>query len=86
MVEISTEQLIDQVDRATTGATALQRVELAAAGAAQLVGVADALVGHYVEAARDEGVAWTDIGAALGVTKQAAQQRHVARSSPHAGR
>jgi Clp amino terminal domain, pathogenicity island component len=40
---------------------------------------ADALIGHYVEVARANGASWTEIGTCLGVSKQAAQQRHVAR-------
>jgi hypothetical protein len=39
--------------------------------------VADALVGHFVDQARRSGASWTEIGASLGVTKQAAQQRFV---------
>jgi Clp amino terminal domain, pathogenicity island component len=42
--------------------------------------LADHLVGHFVDQARRAGASWTDIGGALGVTKQAAQQRFVARA------
>ena len=37
----------------------------------------DALLGHFVDQARRSGATWTQIGDALGVTKQAAQQRIV---------
>jgi hypothetical protein len=37
--------------------------------------MADALVSHFVEQARDSGASWSSIGGTLGVTKQAAQQR-----------
>lgn len=36
----------------------------------------DALLGHFVDQARVAGHSWSDIGGALGVTKQAVQQRH----------
>jgi hypothetical protein len=37
----------------------------------------DLLVGHFVEQARQSGASWSQIGDAIGVTKQAAQQRWV---------
>jgi hypothetical protein len=47
--------------------------------------LADHLVGHFVDQARRSGASWTDIGRALGVSKQAAQQRFVARAVLDAG-
>ena len=41
--------------------------------------VADALIGHFVDQARRQGASWTEIGASMGVTKQAAQKRFVQR-------
>jgi len=43
--------------------------------ASQLQVLADDLVEDYVEHCRLHGISWTDIGAALGVTRQAVQQR-----------
>ncbi|WP_262698342.1 MULTISPECIES: Clp protease N-terminal domain-containing protein [Streptomyces] len=43
--------------------------------AGQLQALADDLVEDYVEHCRMHGSSWTDIGAALGVTRQAVQQR-----------
>ncbi|MGW0846568.1 Clp protease N-terminal domain-containing protein [Streptomyces sp. NPDC002787] len=43
--------------------------------AGQLQALADDLVEDYVEHCRMHGNSWTDIGAALGVTRQAVQQR-----------
>jgi hypothetical protein len=43
--------------------------------------VADHLVGHFVDQARRSGASWTEIGANMGVTKQAAQQRFVPKDS-----
>jgi hypothetical protein len=44
--------------------------------------VADSLIGHFVDQARRSGASWTDIGRAMGVTKQAAQKRFVTKRSP----
>ncbi|GAA4683156.1 Clp protease N-terminal domain-containing protein [Phytohabitans rumicis] len=41
--------------------------------------VADHLIGHFVDQARRSGASWTEIGSSLGVTKQAAQKRFVAK-------
>ncbi|WP_432509745.1 Clp protease N-terminal domain-containing protein [Kineococcus sp. SYSU DK001] len=41
--------------------------------------VADALIGHFVDQARRSGASWTQIGASMGVTRQAAQKRFVTR-------
>ena len=36
---------------------------------------ADHLIGHFVDQARRSGASWSQIGASMGVSKQAAQQR-----------
>src|SRR5437588_5488537 len=41
--------------------------------------VADHLIGHFVDQARRAGASWSEIGRSMGVTKQAAQKRFVAR-------
>ena len=41
--------------------------------------VADSLIGHFVDQARRAGASWADIGRSMGVTKQAAQKRFVAK-------
>jgi hypothetical protein len=46
----------------------------------ELRDLGDELLDRYVTAAREHGRSWADIGAALGVSKQAAQQRFVAAS------
>ena len=40
----------------------------------------DALIGYFVDQARRAGASWSQIGESMGVSKQAAQQRHVSRS------
>jgi hypothetical protein len=47
--------------------------------------VADHLIGHFVDQARRSGASWTEIGRSMGVTKQAAQKRFVARPAPSDG-
>ncbi|MEU4206136.1 Clp protease N-terminal domain-containing protein [Streptomyces sp. NPDC039022] len=53
----------------------LALLTVAAQLAGQLQALADDLVEDYVEHCRMHGNSWTDIGTALGVTRQAAQQR-----------
>ncbi|MBA2813513.1 hypothetical protein E0500_040900 [Streptomyces sp. KM273126] len=78
------DDLIAEVDR--TCATAhrpggqeqpdwLALLTAAAQISGQLQSLADDLVEDYVEHCRMHGSSWTDIGAALGVTRQAVQQR-----------
>jgi hypothetical protein len=55
---------------------ALDRVSAAAAVKDQIEALGDELLDHFVKKARDQGCSWTQIGEALGVTRQAAQQRH----------
>ncbi|MDO9457283.1 Clp protease N-terminal domain-containing protein [Nocardioides sp.] len=76
MVHLSLEQLVQQIDTATPGEDALRRLSLAAIGSEELSRTADDLVGHYVDEARGQGASWAEIGSAMGVTKQAAQQKH----------
>jgi ATP-dependent Clp protease ATP-binding subunit ClpA len=40
---------------------------------------ADALIGYFVDQARQGGASWSQIGQSMGVSKQAAQQRFVTR-------
>lgn len=47
--------------------------------AARLDEQADALIGHFVDLARRSGASWSQIGAGMGVSKQAAQKRFVPR-------
>jgi hypothetical protein len=57
----------------------LDQVSRAVLLADHLGEVADALIGHFVDQARRAGASWSDIGRSMGVTKQAAQKRFVAR-------
>lgn len=62
---------------ADPAAGVLDRLRAAAAAANELRGLGDELLDRYVQAARAEGRSWSEIGAALGVTKQAAHERFV---------
>lgn len=44
---------------------------------ADLDETSDALIGHFVDRARRTGASWSEIGASMGVSKQAAQKRFV---------
>ena len=57
----------------------LDRLSNAVVLAEHLGAVVDSLIGHFVDQARRAGASWSEIGRSMGVTKQAAQQRFVAR-------
>jgi hypothetical protein len=59
---------------------ALDQLSNAVLAADHLGDVADHLIGHFVDQARRSGASWTDIGRSMGVSKQAAQKRFVAKS------
>ena len=59
----------------------LDRLAAAVRARDELDDLTEALLDHFVEAAREAGCSWSQIGAALGVSKQAAQQRHTATES-----
>ena len=57
----------------------LDNVSGAMVVATQLDEQSDALIGHFVDQARRSGASWSQIGASMGVSKQAAQKRFVSR-------
>src|ERR687890_237433 len=59
----------------------LEQLTDAVLAANHLGDVADHLIGHFVDQARRSGASWTQIGQSMGVTKQAAQKRFVAKPS-----
>uniref|UniRef100_A0AAU2VYT4 ATP-dependent Clp protease ATP-binding subunit n=1 Tax=Streptomyces sp. NBC_00008 TaxID=2903610 RepID=A0AAU2VYT4_9ACTN len=58
---------------------ALDQLQDAVIAADHLGDVADHLIGHFVDQARRSGASWTEIGKSMGVTRQAAQKRFVAK-------
>src|SRR6187401_3634279 len=63
----------------------LEQLTTAMVAADHLGDVADHLVGHFVDQARRSGASWTDIGRAMGVTKQAARKRFVPKGDSSEG-
>jgi hypothetical protein len=55
----------------------LEQLTSAMVAADHLGELADHLIGHFVDQARRAGASWTDIGRAMGVTKQAARKRFI---------
>jgi hypothetical protein len=75
MVTVDVRALAAQVRRRAP-AGPLDQVEAALAVGAELASGADELIGQFVTGARDAGCTWTEIGARMGVSKQAARQRY----------
>jgi hypothetical protein len=76
-LNVSLSDLINRVDTDLPGIPALTKITEAQARSHTLNALGDQLVGHYVALAKEEGASWTEIGDAIGVSKQAAQQRWV---------
>ncbi|MET9493030.1 Clp protease N-terminal domain-containing protein [Nocardia sp. NPDC006630] len=72
------DDLIDGIKKARPDNT-LEQLSDAVVAADHLGDLADHLIGHFVDQARRSGASWTDIGRSMGVTKQAAQKRFVAK-------
>lgn len=70
-------RLIQQVELDLPDGPPLARVTEAQQRARLLTDIGDQLVDHFVTAARQAGEPWSQVGDALGVSKQAAQQRWV---------
>ncbi|MET0565556.1 MAG: Clp protease N-terminal domain-containing protein [Acidimicrobiia bacterium] len=79
---LAMEELVDLVEGNAPGGTRLDRLTEAVRVADGLNAIADQLIGHFVDQARDAGASWAEIGGALGVSKQAVQKRFVARREP----
>jgi ABC-type Fe2+-enterobactin transport system substrate-binding protein len=75
-LDISLADLIAHLDEDLPDASGLARISEAQLRAQTLSDLADQLVGHYVSQAKQAGASWSEVGDAIGVSKQAAQQRH----------
>ncbi len=77
------QELIDQVRQDAHSEQPLDQLIAAAAAAAQLEETTDALLGHFVDRCRRDGRSWSQISAALGVTKQAVHKRFASAIAAH---
>jgi hypothetical protein len=76
---ISLDELITYVKTLTPAGGPLDNLSDAVSVGAGLDETSDALIGHFVDQARRAGSSWSQIGASMGVSKQAAQKRFVAQ-------
>ncbi|MQY04262.1 Clp protease N-terminal domain-containing protein [Actinomadura macrotermitis] len=75
-LNISLADLIARLDEELPDSGDLSRISEAQLRAQTLADLGEQLVGHYVGKAKQAGASWSEIGEAIGVSKQAAQQRH----------
>lgn len=80
------DDLISQVQDSALTDDPIDRLSTAMGVKSDLDDLTDSLIGHLVDHARRAGRSWSEIGAAMGVTKQAAQQRHTAERPRDRGR
>jgi ATP-dependent Clp protease ATP-binding subunit ClpA len=76
---VSLDQLISYVKTLNPDAGPLQNLSDAVSVGVALDEQSDALIGHFVDQARRSGASWSQIGASMGVSKQAVQKRFVAQ-------
>jgi Clp amino terminal domain, pathogenicity island component len=74
---VSLDGLISYVKVLHPAGGPLENLSDAVGVAAGLDEQSDALIGHFVDQARRSGATWSQIGASMGVSKQAAQKRFV---------
>jgi hypothetical protein len=77
--QVRLDDLIGAIKKVHTNA--LDQLSDAVLAADHLGELADHLIGHFVDQARRSGASWTDIGKSMGVSKQAAQKRFVAKGA-----
>jgi hypothetical protein len=81
-------EAVPSIDRLAAGISAgspLERLSEAGELASRLRARGDELLDHFVDAARESGSSWNEIGSVLGTSKQAAQQRFGALANPRVG-
>ena len=75
-LNISLADLIARLDAELPDADDLSRISEAHLRAQTLSDLGEQLIDHYVGKAKLAGASWSEVGVAIGVSKQAAQQRH----------
>jgi hypothetical protein len=78
---LSLQDAIHWVDSETHDPEPLTTLQTASVLVQGLADVGDAALGYFVDQARHAGHSWSEIGDALGVSKQAVQQKHMVRIS-----
>lgn len=76
---------INRLEREIRAGSPVEQLHAASELAGRLRSRADELLDQFVDAARTCGASWSEIGCALGISKQAAQQRFAALADPPAG-
>jgi ATP-dependent Clp protease ATP-binding subunit ClpA len=76
------DQLVDKVVKTAATPDPIDRLDTAIIVADEVTATGERLLDHFVAQARAAGISWTDIGARLGVSKQAARQRFADRTEP----
>ncbi|MFJ9517077.1 Clp protease N-terminal domain-containing protein [Kitasatospora sp. NPDC101801] len=82
-IPVRLDDLIDAIKKVHPDA--LDQLSGAVIAADHLGDLADHLIGHFVDQARRSGASWSDIGKSMGVTRQAAQKRFVAKDPGEPG-
>src|SRR5260370_12462443 len=77
------QELIDMVKSDASSDRSLDQLVAAAAAVAQLEETSDELLGHFVDRCRRDGQSWSQISAALGVSKQAVHKRFASAIAAH---
>ena len=75
------DELITQTREQANNPEPIELLASAARRQQELADLGESLLDHFVQEARAAGCSWSQIGTTLGVTKQAAQQRHSALRS-----
>jgi hypothetical protein len=75
------DELITQTREQASNPEPIEVLASAARRQQELADLGESLLDHFVQEARAAGCSWSQIGTTLGVTKQAAQQRHSALRS-----
>jgi hypothetical protein len=82
-LNVSLGELVNRLDADLPEVDPLAKISEAQLRSHTLAALGDQLVGHYVAIAKDKGASWTEIGEAIGVSKQAAQQKWVPQIFAH---
>jgi hypothetical protein len=80
------DSLVTQVRSGFEDSPALDRLTIAVGLAGRLDELGENLIGYFVDEARRDGASWAEIGARLGVSRQAVQKRFIPSEAGMSGR